>query len=164
MQLLYHELSPVVHGIVRRILEDPEDAREAVQDTFVKAWRRADTYRAERGEVVSWLVLIARSEAINRVRGGARRHRLLEALQREAEVVAPLAEDTPAADAHFQAEAVGQHLAGLSAPQRRALELAFFAGHTQSEISTVLRLPLGTVKNHLRRGLAKLRRRLAPDV
>lgn len=72
LQLLYLEFSPLVHGIARRMLEDPEDARETVQDTFIKAWRSAASFRPERGEVVAWLVFIARHAAIDRVRRGAR--------------------------------------------------------------------------------------------
>ncbi len=164
MQLLYHELAPVVHGIARRILEDPEDARDVVQDTFVKAWRQARTYRPERGEVVSWLVLIARNAAVDRVRRGARQQRLQAALERE------LAE-TAANDSAFGAptavetwedgEQIEHHLGQLTPAQRRALELAFFSGYTHHQISDTLRMPLGTVKNHLRRGLAKLRQLVA---
>jgi RNA polymerase sigma-70 factor (ECF subfamily) len=72
-----------IHGVVARILRDREDVQEAVQDTFVKAWQRSGTYRAERGEVISWLVLIARSSAIDRVRQGARRQAALESMRIE---------------------------------------------------------------------------------
>ena len=64
LQLLYLEFGAIIHGIVRRVLEDPEDAREAIQDTFIKAWRQAASYRPERGEVVAWLVFVARHAAI----------------------------------------------------------------------------------------------------
>lgn len=163
MQLFYHELAPVVHGIVRRVLEDPEDAREAVQDTFIKAWRQAHTYRAERGEVVSWLVLIARNVAIDRVRRGARQQRLQVALERElAEATATGADAAPTAVETWETgEQVDHHLKQLTPAQRRALELAFFSGYTHPQISTTLRMPIGTVKNHLRRGLAKLRQLVA---
>lgn len=152
LQLLYLQFGAQVHGVVRRILEDPEDAREAVQDTFVKAWRQASSYRAERGEVVSWLVFIARHAAIDRLRKGARRRLLHEALQREA--VEPA---MPARQLFDEQEFLSRHLAELSAPQRQALELAFFGGCTQAQIASVMQTPVGNVKNHLRRGLQKLR-------
>jgi RNA polymerase sigma-70 factor (ECF subfamily) len=152
LQLLYLDLASIVNGIVRRMLEDPEDAREAVQDTFVRAWRNAGTYHADRGEVVSWLVFIARHAAIDRLRHGARRRRLYEALQREpVEAVSP---DPSRSATHAE---VTQHLAALSPPQRRALELAFFAGCSQAQIAAAMQTPVGNVKNHLRRGLQKLR-------
>lgn len=157
LQLLYGECHALVHGIARRILEDPEDARETVQDTFIKVWRQAAAYRADRGEVVAWLVFIARHAAIDRLRQGARRRMLHAALQRESE------DDTGLAPARVEdRETLAGHLAQLSAPQRQALELAFFGGRSQAEIAAVMRMPVGNVKNHLRRGLLKLRQRVRP--
>jgi RNA polymerase sigma-70 factor, ECF subfamily len=152
LQLLYLDFNSVVNGIVRRILEDPEDAREAVQDTFIKAWRNAGAYQPDRGEVVAWLVFIARHAAIDRVRQGARRRLLYETLKQEA--IEPA---TAPADRFGAQEEVAQHLAVLSARQRQALELAFFGGCTQAQIADTMRTPIGNVKNHLRRGLQKLR-------
>lgn len=156
LQALYHELAPIVHGVVRRILEDPEDAREAVQDTFIKLWRQASSYRAEQGQVVSWLVFIARNVAIDRVRRGARRRLLYEALERQ-----PIEETVSPMESADQQERVLQRLAQLSPPQRRALELAFFGGCSQAEIASAMKTPVGNVKNHLRRGLMKLRQLIA---
>ena len=161
MQLLYHELAPVLHGVARRILEDPEDAREVVQDTFVKAWRQAADYRADRGEVVSWLVFIVRRAAIDRLRRGVRQQRLQAALERELGDEAAVGGEPTAAERWEHGEEVDQHLNQLTLAQRRALELAFFSGYTHHQISSTLRMPLGTVKNHLRRGLLKLRQLVA---
>ena len=152
MQILYLEFGPIVHGIVGRILEDPEDAREAVQDTFIKLWRQARSYRSDRGEVVSWLVFIARHVAIDRVRQGARRRLLYETLQKQ-----PVETVCSAAESLDQHEGLARDLAQLSASQRQALELAFFCGCSQAEIASAMQTPVGNVKNHLRRGLAKLR-------
>lgn len=154
LQLLYLEISPFVNGIVRRILENPEDAREAVQDTFIRAWRKARSYRPDRGEVVAWLVFIARNAAIDRVRKGARQRLLYAAVERELATPVAVAEPT---EIEVREDA-GQRLNALSPPQRRTLELAFFAGFTQAEIASAMRTPIGNVKNHLRRGLQKLRR------
>lgn len=157
LQLLYLEFSPIVNGIVRRILEDPEDAREAVQDTFVKAWKNAGSFRPERGEVIAWIVFIARHAAIDRVRQGARQRLLYEALKRE-----PVELPGSAADNREMQEHLARGFGALSATQRRALELAFFGGYTQAEIAALMQTPVGNVKNHLRRGLQKLRR-IAPE-
>lgn len=154
LQLLYLELGATVHGVVRRILENHEDAREVVQDAFVKAWRNARAFDAERGEVIAWLVFIARHAAIDRVRKGARQRLLHAALEREARDGA--AATPPAGDFDQRAE-LARHLAQLSPAQRRALELAFFNGCTQAQIAAALQTPIGNVKNHLRRGLQKLR-------
>ena len=149
---LYELLVDRIHGIVVRILRDPEDVQEAVQDTFVKAWQRAATYRPERGEVISWLVIIARSSAIDRVRLGARRQAALESMRTE-----PDAADAITFSVADGREFLDLHLSHLSAPQRTALELAFFTGCTQAEIALRMQAPLGNVKNYLRRGLLKLR-------
>ena len=152
LQVLYLEFSPLVHGIARRILEDPEDAREAVQDTFIKLWRQAPAYHPDRGEVVAWLVFIARHAAIDRVRQGARRRMLHDALQEN-----PPETMSSATVSSEEREVLAHHLAQLSTAQRRALELAFFSGCTQNEIASAMQTPVGNVKNHLRRGLSKLR-------
>ena len=155
LQVLYLEFSPLVHGIARRILEDPEDARETVQDTFIKLWRQAPSYRADRGEVVAWLVFIARHSAIDRVRQGARRRLLHEALQKNP----PAASGSTTGSFEAQ-ENLAHHLSQLSIAQRQALELAFFSDCTQAEIASAMQTPVGNVKNHLRRGLSKLRQML----
>lgn len=152
LQLLYLDFNAQVHGIVRRILEDPEDAREAVQDTFIKVWQQARAYRPDRGEVVSWLVFIARNAAIDRVRKGARRRLLHEALQRE-----PVEDAMPARELFDERENLARHLGELSPAQRQALELAYFGGCTQAQIAAAMQTPVGNVKNHLKRGLQKLR-------
>jgi RNA polymerase sigma-70 factor, ECF subfamily len=152
LQLLFLEFSPLVNGIVRRILEDPEEARETVQDTFIKAWRSAGAFQPDRGEVVAWLVFIARHAAIDRVRKGARRRRLYAAFQREATT------PTVAPTSRFELrEDISQRLDALPAAQRQALELAFFDGCTQAQIAAVMQTSIGNVKNHLRRGIQKLR-------
>lgn len=153
LRLLIGGLGGKLQGVAQRILRDPEAARETVQDTFVKAWKQAGGYRAERGEVVSWLVFITRNGAIDRLRRQARQRELLNTLKQEetADLLPPPRE------AFERREAVEHGLIRLSAPQRRALELAFFDGCTQSEIALAMRVPVGNVKNHLRRGLHKLR-------
>ena len=153
LQLIYLEFGPIVNGVVRHILQDPEEAREAVQDTFIKAWRNAASYRADRGEVVSWLVFMARNTAIDRVRRGARRRVVHEALRHQADDVA-----LPHTEAIETKDDVARRLDALSSSQRQALELAFFNGYTQAEIAAVMQTPVGNVKNHLRRGLQRLRK------
>lgn len=157
LQLLYLEFSSIVNGIVRRILADPEDAREAVQDTFIRAWRNAATYRPNRGEVTTWLVFIARHAAIDRVRRGARQRLLQQAMAQEPSEPAPMPDP---GNSGLRDELVSR-MGELSDAQRRALELAFFGGCTQVEIAAAMHQPVGNVKNHLRRGLQRLRQLVA---
>jgi len=150
-----HELQVArVHAVVARILGDREEAREAIQDAFVKAWQRAGSYRSDRGEVISWLLFIARNVAIDRVRAKARRDLALTALA--AETIAP--GDTPSeATLTDQREILDTQLAALTPGQRQAVELAFYSGCSQTEIARQMGVPVTTVKNHLNRGLNKLR-------
>jgi len=143
-----------IFGLVARILSDREEAREAVQDAFVKAWQRAASYRPERGEVISWLVLIARTTAIDRLREGLRRKQIHAELAQTATVLEP-----PAADdtAQTDRDELDHRLLELTAAQRQALELAFYSGCSQAEVAHRMQVPVSTVKNHLHRGLTKLR-------
>jgi RNA polymerase sigma-70 factor, ECF subfamily len=148
---LHGEFVALLHGVARRILADPEEVREVVQDTFVKAWTRAQTYREERGEVYAWLIFIARNHAIDRLRRSERRRELLTALEAEAP------DPVPGAEAADRKDFLLRHLGNLTPVQRQALELAFFTGCSQLEIAAAMQTPIGNVKNHLRRGLLKLR-------
>ena len=152
LRTLYQLHVDRIHAVVLRILGNPEDARDAVQETFVKAWRQAHTYREERGEVFTWLVLIARNTAIDHARAGSRRR----------EILARFSEEPPAAAAADrgiveQREYLARTLGQLEPGQRRALELAFFAGCSQAEVAQHLEVPVSTVKNLLHRGLLRLR-------
>lgn len=148
---LHREYLALLQGVVRRILVDREDVREVVQDTFIKAWRQAGSYRPDRAEVYSWLVFIARNQAIDRLRRSRRRQELLTALARE------VPEPVLTLEASDRKDLLVRHLGDLTPGQRRALELAFFTGCSQLEIASAMQTPIGNVKNHLRRGLLKLR-------
>lgn len=145
-----------VYAIAVRILGSEEDARDVAQDVFLKAWRQAARYQPERGEVVSWLVLMARSAAIDRHRQRHRRNRILLSLADETDGFDQFSPD--AGDGRALLEGP---LARLTPVQRRALELAFFGGYSHTEIADRMRTSLHNVKNHLRRGLLKLRRVVA---
>jgi RNA polymerase sigma-70 factor, ECF subfamily len=153
MRQLYEIHADRVGGIIGRILNDHGDIQEAVQDTFVKAWRKAPTYRPERGEVISWLVFVARSAAIDRLRRTSRRQALFSSLPEEEP--APESARSGVEDQEFLDRQLGE----LSEAQRQAMRLAFFEGCTQAEIAQRMKIPVGNVKNHLRRGLLKLRQR-----
>lgn len=141
-----------IHAVVLRIVGHPEDARDVVQEVFVKAWRQAATYREDRGEVSAWLVLIARNTAIDHIRAGTRRR----------EILAEFSEELPAgessgAGAVERRDYLSRTLGQLEHSQRRALELAFFAGCSQAEVAQHMEVPISTVKNLLHRGLLRLR-------
>src|SRR6266852_881024 len=153
----YDLTAPMAFGLIRRVLRDPEAAAEVLQEVFWQVWREAPQYDPKRGSPEAWLVMRAKTRAIDRLRSIRRRDRTF---------VAPVDEsvaqrnDGPAENPAVVAEDRGlvqMALAQLPEPQRRVIELAFFEGLTQSEIATRLGEPLGTVKTRARLGLERLR-------
>jgi RNA polymerase sigma-70 factor (ECF subfamily) len=163
MTELYDRYGTLVYSVAYRIVGQRADAEEVVVDAFTQAWREAARFEAERGSVAAWLTMIARSRALDLVRARGRRERLADAAAgSDGGSGEP---DAPAADRAEDDErrwVVKLALEGLSAPQRQAIELAFFEGLSQSEIAERLNEPLGTVKTRVRLGMQKLRESLRP--
>jgi RNA polymerase sigma-70 factor (ECF subfamily) len=161
---LYDRHGRLVYSLALRVLRDQGDAEDVVQDVFSQAWRQASRYESSRGPVIAWLMNLARSRAIDRLR--SRRARP-ETGADDAEVarmpdLAPPIDDQLALS--DQAERIRAAVEQLSLLQRVAIELAFYEGLTHVEIAERLELPLGTVKTRIRQGLAKLKERLAGAV
>ncbi len=149
---LYRRHAPRIYALLLRMLRETADAEEVLQETFVDAWKRAGEYAPSRGSVEAWLITIARSRAIDRIRHRGARLRLV----RQTEQLAPV-EAAPAdpPDVHAQTR-LRRALGTLPPEQRRALELAYWEGLSQSEISEHTGDPLGTVKTRVRLGLQRL--------
>jgi RNA polymerase sigma-70 factor (ECF subfamily) len=153
----YDLTAPMAFGLIRRVLRDPEAAAEVLQEVFWQVWQDAPRYDPTRGTPEAWLVMRAKTRAIDRLRSIRRRDRTFVAPVDES--VAQRSED-PAPNPAVVAEDRGliqTALAQLPEPQRRVIELAFFEGLTHSEIATRLGEPLGTVKTRARLGLDRLR-------
>jgi len=165
---LFDRWATLVNSVAVRIVQDPDEAEEIVEDTFWQAWRQADRYEGERGTVAAWLGTIARSRALDRLRAH-RRSREEPWAQPPAEHPTtsspePIAHTSdPARDAEHadQRERVARALDALSAEQRETILLAYFGGLSQSEIAERCGLPLGTVKTRTRLAMEKLRGLLA---
>ncbi|HZJ53943.1 MAG TPA: sigma-70 family RNA polymerase sigma factor [Myxococcaceae bacterium] len=157
LEELYRRHSPRLYGLLLRMLRETADAEEILQETFVDAWRRAGEYAASRGSVEAWLITIARSRAIDRIRNRGARLRLVKQSEQLASADAPQPEPP---DVHAQTR-LRKALGTLPPEQRRALELAYWEGLSQSEISRETGDPLGTVKTRVRLGLQRLAELLA---
>jgi RNA polymerase sigma-70 factor (ECF subfamily) len=171
----YDLLAPVAFGLILRVLRDREAAAEVLQDVFWQVWREAAQYDPGRGSPEAWVVMRAKTRAIDRLRSVRRRDRTFvapvdESVAYRAGRAAGEASgyhDRPAEDPAVAAEERGlvqTALALLPEPQRRVIELAFFEGMTQAEIASRLGEPLGTVKTRARLGLERLRGALRGEV
>ena len=144
--------------LAQRLVGNRADAEDVTQLTFVAAWTGRDTFDPERGTMLGWLLGIARRKAIDRFRSAARDHRIAETMQAQ---LPPEGWQTP--ERIIDRLVVADELGRLPREQRRTLDLAFFDDLSHPQIAAVTGLPLGTVKSHIRRGLANLRRRWEVD-
>ena len=150
---LYDRFGRPAYALAVRILRDAGLAQDAVQDAFLAAWRTAAGFDARRGSASTWLMTLVHRRAVDVVRREDRRR--TEQLD-DAPVAASESTDEEAS-IREQRRAVQAALARLPPDQREALELSYYGGLTQSELSERLGIPLGTVKSRVFAGLARLR-------
>jgi RNA polymerase sigma-70 factor (ECF subfamily) len=157
---LYAATSRVVFALALRILRDPSAAEDVTIEVFTQVWRQADRYDVRRGSPSAWLLTIARTRAIDKLRSTHQMRTRGESLgaveQRAADVASPA---ETAADGE-RSEIVRAALEKLSPEQRAVIELAYFGGLSHSEIAKELDQPLGTVKTRTRLALMRLRESL----
>lgn len=153
---LYERFASRVYGLGIVMLGGDAAAQDLVQDTFVKLWRNAGGYDATRGKLETWVLLVARSLAID-----ALRRRVLEARVLERSGVAREASDEPGPDLRAEvadlSDRARRAMGALTDGQRAALELAYFGGKTSAEVAELEGIPLGTAKTRIRTALLKLR-------
>lgn len=161
---LFDRFSGMLSALSMRILNDPADVEEILQETFLQVWNQAARYDAKRSSVSTWLVLLARSRSIDRLRSRQVKLRTATAARQE----------NP--DTHTSPKAVGnvlmqerrrrlqEEMAKLPEEQRQVLDLAFYGGMTQSEIAEQTSIPLGTVKTRTLLAMKKLRKALREEI
>ena len=157
IEMLYDRYSGLAYTLAFRVLNDAGAAEDVVQEAFLSIWRRASTYRSDRGSLRTWVCSIVHHRALDRLRGRSGRARLDVALE-HAPIEATSVSDTwDRVAVELEREEVQTALATLSIEQRETIELAYFGGYSQTEISDLMRVPLGTVKGRTRLALHKLR-------
>src|SRR5262249_5080029 len=153
---LYDRYGGLVYGLARAILQSQEEAEDLTQDVFVMLCRTT-TFDASRGSLGAFLTTLTRSRAIDRLRRRGRRLRLLRASWQDAPPPDRPGGPLDQLGARERSTRVRTAVAELPANERRALEMVYYQGLTQSEIAATLDAPLGTVKSWCRRGLLSLR-------
>jgi RNA polymerase sigma-70 factor, ECF subfamily len=154
---LYDATSHRVYGLAFRVLRVREDAEEVTLDVYTQVWRGRTPYDPGRGSVLKFLLLLARTRAVDLLRGRARRSQIEERVEELPEAGAA---GLSFGDA-FAARRLRLALATLPDGQRVAIEAAYFQGLSHSEVATALGQPLGTIKTRIRDGLLALRRAMA---
>jgi RNA polymerase sigma-70 factor (ECF subfamily) len=154
---LYDRTSRVLFSMARQILRNDAAAEDLLQDVYVQVWDRAGSFDESLGRPITWLMTLTRNRAVDRLRSSQRFERMIEAAQEESALTSDgNAAVEPEMDGE-QRRVIRAALNGLSAEQRQALDMAYFGGLTQSEIAEELKVPLGTVKARIRRGMLQLR-------
>lgn len=161
--VLYGRFASRIYGLGIVMLGSDAAAQDLVQDTFVKVWRKAATYDVTRGKLETWILLVARSLAIDALRRRVLEARSLEATGRPREAD-PAAGPEELAETGDLADRARRAMARLSGEQRSALELAYFGGRTSAEVAEMEGIPVGTAKTRIRSALMRLRESMAEEV
>ncbi|MBV9264698.1 MAG: sigma-70 family RNA polymerase sigma factor [Acidobacteriaceae bacterium] len=160
---LYDATSALLYSLALRVLGNAADAEEVLLDVFQQVWRSAGSFNPARGSVWTWLVVVTRSRALDRLRNTAGK-RLHEAppLGERSAIASSMPQPEHASMLAQQQMCIRQALRTLPPEHREPLELAYFAGLTHTEIADKLQVPLGTIKTRIRMGMDRLRLALQP--
>lgn len=153
---LYDLTSTRIHGVIWRVLRSADHAAEVTQEVYVEVWRQSARFDSSKGSVMAWMTTMAHRRAVDRVRSVssevARDERYaVSDTEREVDHV------WEGVEQKMDVERVRKGMESLTPIQREALTLAYFGGYTQTQVATLLKLPLGTVKTRIRDGLIRLR-------
>ena len=155
----YDELKIRVLGTVRGVLVDLAQSEEVTQEIFVEVWQNAEKFNPAQGSALSWLLMIARRRAIDRVRASqADRNRDLRIGIRDLDVSFDSVAER--VEASIEYDRVHAAMATLPEMQRQSIALAYSGGYSHRDLAALLGIPLGTVKTRLRDGLTALRREM----
>jgi RNA polymerase sigma-70 factor, ECF subfamily len=157
---LYDCYGDLVHKLALRILGQPEEAADLTQEVFLQLWHKPDRYNPDRGSLTVFLSVVTRSQALNRIRQRKSQQQLFQRLGRGNMLIhseSSVLDDLSLAEL---SKRVRQALQQIPPEQRKVLEMAYYEGLSQSDITAKTGIPLGTVKTRSRQGLLKLNKLL----
>jgi len=153
---LYDRTAPRVFGLVKRLLRDHSQSEEVTQEIFLEIWQSATRYDPSKGGAISWMLTMTHRRTVDRIRASQ--------ASRDRDVRIGIRDYAPEYDSvaenvevHIESERVKVAMKRLTELQRQAVELAYFGGFSHSEVSVMLKVPIGTVKTRLRDGMIRLR-------
>jgi RNA polymerase sigma-70 factor, ECF subfamily len=151
---VYDQVSGPVLGVVRRILRDPAQSEEVMQEVLLEVWRTAARFDPEAGSAAAWIMTLAHRRAVDRVRS---EHSAARRELRAAVLTVEYDEVAEAVEINLDHERVRRCLTTLTELQREAVTLAYYGGYTYREVAELLGVATGTVKTRMRDGLIRLR-------
>lgn len=150
---LYDHYAGALYGVVLRIVSSKEYTEEVIQDVFVKIWNSIDQYNVSKGRFYTWIINIARNTAIDYLKSKGFQNELKN--QTVTDFVYSIKEQSPSSNTDYIG--FSNVLARLEPDKQELIQLAYYQGYTQMEISEKLQMPLGTVKTKMRNALIKLK-------
>jgi RNA polymerase sigma-70 factor, ECF subfamily len=154
---LYDNYSAALNGIIFRMVENRELAEDILQEAFVKIWNNFSSYDTGKGRLFTWMLNITRNLTIDALR--SKGYKKQAKISSDENSVNNLSNDSRVAES-FDAMGIRKQLANLKPEQRSIIDLAYFNGYTQDEISKEMGIPLGTVKTRMRAAIIELRKML----
>jgi RNA polymerase sigma-70 factor (ECF subfamily) len=153
---LYDQISPRVFGLVRRLLVDYSQSEEVTQEVFLEIWQSANKYEPSKGGAATWILTMAHRRAVDRIRSSqSGRDRDIKIGIRD--FVSEYDNVSETVEVTIENERVKKAMVKLTELQRQAVSLAYYGGYSHSEVATLLKVPIGTVKTRLRDGMIRLR-------
>ena len=151
---LYNMYSHSIHGVVYNIVRDSDIADELMQDVFIKAWNKAETYSSEKGRFFTWILNIARNTAIDKTRSKAFKQ---SKQNLNSDFFVDIITSSDDLDSSTDAIGIKKFVTNLGQKCKEVIELLYFKGFTQKEASEELQMPIGTIKTRNRNCIKELR-------
>ncbi|TXE17062.1 sigma-70 family RNA polymerase sigma factor [Psychroserpens burtonensis] len=151
---LYHMYSNSMHGVIYNIVRDHEIAEEVMQDVFIKAWHKADSYNSSKGRFFTWILNIARNAAVDKTRSKAYKN---SGKNLNAEFFVDILETADSLNDKVDAIGIEKYVKALGEKCKKIIEYLYFKGYTQKETSEELDIPIGTIKTRNRNCIKDLR-------